>query len=74
MSSFKTTGNRLHDLTCNQALSVLQGSLATATTQAQVTAAYVVYYRALIASSRANNLGPDLSQEISALRELGFNS
>jgi hypothetical protein len=73
--SITQTGKVTHDSTCNLSEGSRQVSVAAAgNNQAAVRAAEVQHYRNVIASSRANNNGADISIALTALRELGVNS
>jgi hypothetical protein len=63
------TGNAAHDAACLTAENTRQGAMVNAT-QDQVRAAEIVFYRAVIASAKANGVPPNASV-IQALRDLG---
>jgi hypothetical protein len=63
------TGNATHDATCQKAEHDRQIAMASATTQAQVTAADIAYYKT-VRDSAFNN-GLPHAEFIQALRNLG---
>jgi hypothetical protein len=67
--SLSKTGKTTHDNTVSAADSTLQTAVAVATTQAQVSAACLVYYRAVLASAITNGL--DQGPFIFAIQNLG---
>jgi hypothetical protein len=75
VGQYTQSGNYQHDLACNKALGVLQGSIAAATQNAagQVTInnAEIVWARAVIASCKQNNSSQGLEAAMSLLRALG---
>jgi hypothetical protein len=72
--SVKVTGTTAHDTACNLAEMQRQVSEAAATTQAALNTAAITYYRAVVASSKANNNSADISHALTALRQLGVNA
>jgi hypothetical protein len=70
MSTLKT-GNSAHDAAVNLAEGARQVAVASAASQAAVRAAEITFYRAVVASCRANNNGSGIEQPLNALRELG---
>jgi hypothetical protein len=75
MSSLIRTGVAAHDSACLSALITLQAAVAAAAQspagQVAADAAYVVYWRAVAASCKANNNGVGIEGPIGALRDLG---
>jgi hypothetical protein len=67
--SLSKTGKTTHDNTVSAPASTLQTAVAVATTQAQVSAACLVYYRAVLASAITNGL--DQGPFIFAIQNLG---
>jgi hypothetical protein len=68
----KQTYNLAHDIPCNVAESVRQSAVRVpGATQATTTAAEIVFYTAVVASSRANNNSADIVGALAALRNLG---
>ncbi len=64
------TGNKAHDVAILAAEAARQVANASATTPAQVNAAHVTYYKAVIASCIANNGGAGQEPHLRALQEL----
>jgi hypothetical protein len=61
-----------HNLACSVAESTRQSAVAAAgSNQAAVAAADIQFYRSVVASSKINNTGSDLSVALQALRALG---
>ena len=70
--SVKTTGNLVHDSTCNLAEMTRQIEIAAAgSNMAAALAADIKFCRACIASSRTNNNSADIALHNAALRSLG---
>jgi hypothetical protein len=67
--SLSKTGKSSHDLTVSAADATMQTAVAVATTQAQASAACLVYWRAVLASAIANGL--DQGPFIFAIQSLG---
>jgi hypothetical protein len=67
--SISKSGNKSHDDTVNTAEGVRQIAVAAAATQAAVNSAEVTFYRAALASAKANGIG--IEPFVSALRSLG---
>jgi hypothetical protein len=66
------TGRLAHDKNVAIAQSSLQGSLATATTQAAANSAYITFQRAVLASALANGISPaSASMALAALGTWG---
>jgi hypothetical protein len=73
--STKQSGSAAHNAACNAAEAVRQVAVqAAGNSQSAAIAAEVTFYRAVIASSKANNNFSDVSVANTALRALGFNS
>jgi len=65
------SGKKSHDDSCAIAESTRQSAgRASGATQAQVIAAEVAYYTAVLASSKANNNSADIGAPLAALRDL----
>jgi hypothetical protein len=69
MPNLSKTGNATHDANCQAALLIWQNAMASATTQAQATAADIVFYKTVRDS--AYNNGLPCAEFITALRMLG---
>jgi hypothetical protein len=69
MPNLSKTGNATHDANCQAALLVWQTAMAAATTQAQATAADIVFYKT-VRDSAFNNGLPHV-EFVTALRNLG---
>jgi hypothetical protein len=66
------TGKKLHDDAANISEGTRQSVVrAAGVTQAQVVAAEIAHYTAVVASSRANNNSADIAAPLAALRSLG---
>jgi hypothetical protein len=66
------TGVRTHDLAVAAAEAVRQTAVAAAgNNQASVTAAEIVFYRAVLASCKTNNNGAGAEAAVTALKQLG---
>jgi hypothetical protein len=64
-------GNSTHNATVSVAEGVRQAAASTATTQAQIIASEITFYRACLASGLANSVG--IGPYLAALRQLGVN-
>ena len=72
MPNLSKTGNATHDANCQSALLIWQNAMASATTQAQATAADVTFYKT-VRDSAFNNGLPHV-EFVTALRNLGVAS
>jgi hypothetical protein len=73
MSNRILEGTPAHISACLSALQTLQTSVPGASTQAAMNALFVTYYRAIIASCKANNNNAGIGPPLDALRSLGVN-
>jgi hypothetical protein len=65
------TGKKAHDDAANISKGTRQSAVrAASVTQAQVIAAEILHYQAVVASSRANNNSADIAAPLAALRDL----
>ena len=72
MPNLSKTGNATHDANCQSALLIWQNAMASATTQAQATAADVTFYKT-VRDSAFNNGIPHV-EFVTAPRNLGVAS
>jgi hypothetical protein len=65
------SGKKAHDDIANASEGVRQSACrAAGATQAQVVTAEIAHYRAVVASSKANNNSADITAPLAALRDL----
>jgi hypothetical protein len=74
MGGIVRSGVAAHDAACLAAEVTRQAAVSGSPTQATVTAAEIVYHRAVIASAKANNGGNGVEASLSALMTLGVNA
>jgi hypothetical protein len=67
--SISKSGNRSHDDLVNSLEETRQTAVAAASTQAAVNAAEITFYRATLASAKAN--GVEIEPIVAALKQLG---
>jgi hypothetical protein len=69
--SVTQTGKKAHDDAANISEGTRQSAVrAAGVTQAQVSAAEILHYQNVVASSRANNSSADIGAALAALRDL----